>query len=233
MLGTIINSVSIIIASLLGVTLKKVIDKKYEKPLIQALGISVMVISILGTITSSITIENGTLKSEGEMLLLISLVIGVLVGEFLKIDDKINNFGNIIEKKYNLGNFSKGFVMSSIIFCAGAMAIFGPMQDMLEGNMEILLIKSVLDGIFALILSSTMGIGVMFSAVAVFLYQGFFALLSQLISPILTNEMMNGINMVGYAIVSTIGMNQIGMAKIKTANFIPALIIPVIYYLFF
>ncbi len=233
MLGTIINSVTIIVASLIGITLKKVIDEKYEKPLMQVIGLSVIIISILGVITSAITIENGILKSQGEILLLISLVLGVLIGEFLKIDDRINNFGKLIEDKFKLGNFSKGFIMSTIIFCAGAMAIFGPIQNAIENKIDILLIKSMLDGILALILSSTMGIGVIFSAVSVFLYQGFFALLAHTISPILTPEVMVSINMIGYSIMATIGINQMGIAKVKTANLVPALIVPVIYHSFF
>lgn len=230
MSGTLINVVTIIIGSILGLLLKKGIDKKIENNLIKAVGLAVSIIGILGVITSSIIVDGNILKSSNELLLIISLAIGTIIGELLKIDDRFNNIGKYIEQRYKLGDFSKGFVDASIIYCAGAMAVFGPIANVIDNDNSVLLVKSLLDGIVSIVLSSSLGIGVLFSSITVFIYQGFFAISAIYLNQYITVEIMNSISMVGYAIIITIGINQMGLAKIKTANLIPALIVPVIYF---
>ncbi len=233
MSGTIINTVTIIIGSLIGLLIKRGINKEIEEAMLKAIGLAVFSIAIIGLITNSVNPSKELLISSNELLLIISLALGMVIGEVLKIDSKINNLGLMFETKYNLGNFAKGYVSASIIFCAGAMAVFGPFANVLDNNIDILLVKSVLDGVCSLVLASALGVGVLFSSISVLLYQGFFALLANLLADVITVEMMGAINLVGYAIILTIGMNQLKMCDIKTANLIPALIIPVIYLLIF
>lgn len=160
-------------------------------------------------------------------------MIGVFIGETLKLDDKIGKLGSYIEKRSGIDGFAKSFITASILFCVGAMAIFGSLQDGINGDYSVLLVKSVIDGITAFILSATLGIGVCFSGVSVFIYQGLISMLAAYVSPYMSPQMMNNLCMVGYAIMVTLGTNMMGITKIKTTNIVPAMIIPVIYTLIF
>ncbi len=229
MLGTIVNSVAIICGGLFGLMLKKGINKNYEKSLNIALGIAVLIAGLNGIITTMITINSdGALQSSGEIIIIICLVLGVLIGEALKIDDKLSGVSEKIEKKLNLSGFAKSFVSGSLIYCIGAMAIIGAINDGF-GDPSVLYIKSMLDGISSIILSATLGPGVIFSAIPVFLYQGSISLLAELLEPILQGELLTQICSVGYCLVICIALNFIGAAKIKTANFLPALLLPPIW----
>lgn len=231
MFGTIVNSMAVIVCGILGCVIKRAIPSKIQEPIMKMIGLSIGLIGLLGFLSMSITIEDGSLKSSGELLLLISLCLGVLIGELLRIDDKINALGLIIEKKANISGFAKGFVSSSILFCVGAMAILGAMQDGINGDSSILLLKASIDAILAFIMASSLGIGVAFSGIVIFLYQGSIATLASFIAPFVVTEILNGICMVGYTIVICIGTNMLGLTKIKTANLLPSLIIPIIYFI--
>ncbi|MEG0019489.1 MAG: DUF554 domain-containing protein [Oscillospiraceae bacterium] len=232
MTGTIVNSLAIILMGLLGCLVKKALPDTLEKPVMQMIGYSVTLIGLLGFISTAIVIKEGKLTSKGEILLLVSLVLGVLIGEGLKLDDRINAFGAYLENKAGIDGFAKGFITASILFCVGAMAIFGPLQDGISGDSSVLFIKSVIDGITAFILSATLGLGVCFAGVSVFIYQGTIAALASYVAPFMSAVMMDNLCMVGYAIMITLGTNILGVTKIKTVNLIPALIVPVVYTLF-
>jgi len=232
MLGTIINSVAIILGGLLGLIVKKKLKANVIESVNQALGLSVFVIGLIGIITTGITAatETGILSFNGTFLLLISLVIGILIGELLSIDRHLNNFGNRIEKKIGSeGGFSAAFISGSIIMCVGAMAIIGSLNAGLNKDYDILLIKSALDCVMAVVIASTLGYGVIFSSISIFVYQGAITLCANALEPILTDVLVNNMCLVGYAIVMVIGLNQMKITKIKTANMLPALLIPVIW----
>lgn len=233
MTGTIVNSLAIVVAGLLGFAVKKAVPNKMEKPIMQMIGLAVILIAIEGFLSSTITVQDGQFKTSGEILTLVSLVVGVAIGEALKLDDAIGNFGKYIEKKAGIDGFAKSFVTASILFCVGAMAIFGPLQDGISGDSSVLFVKSAIDGITAFILSATLGIGVCFAGVSVFVYQGATALLAIFIAPSISPQMMNNICMVGYAIMITIGTNMLEMTKVKTINIVPAMVVPIIYTLLF
>ena len=233
MTGTIINSVVVLAAGFLGCFIKKAIPERIEQPIMNMVGLSVALIALLGFFSTALTIENGAIKSNGEIMMLVCLALGVAVGELLRIDDRINAWGQKIESKAGVDGFAKGFITASLIFCIGAMAIFGALKDGISGDSSVLIVKSMIDAITAFILSTSLGIGVAFAGVSVFLYQGAIAMMASFIQPYVTDIMMMNICTVGYAIVLVIGTNMLGITKIKLANTLPAIVFAVVYTLLF
>ncbi len=235
MIGTLVNVAAVLIGGTLGLILKKGVKESLMSSILKAEGIAVLVIGLNGLITTMISVDaGGNLEDNGGMLLLISLVIGTFVGEVLCLDDKINSFGFSIESKLKSEGFAKGFISASIIFCIGSMGIMGSINDGLYGDHSLLFVKSVLDGVTSVVLTSTMGWGVLFSAVPILIYQGLISLFASSISPVLEacGNMMMQFNMVGNALIICIGFNFITDSKIKTANLLPALLVPILYNLF-
>ncbi|MEA5012354.1 MAG: DUF554 domain-containing protein [Angelakisella sp.] len=230
MTGTLINTGAVVAGSLIGMALKKGLNQRVEQTVTYVLGLSTSVIALNGLLSTMLKVkEGGSVGSSGEMLLLVSLVIGAVVGEIIRIEDGLNALGEQIEHKLHADNFAKGFISASLLFCVGAMTIMGTIYDGLRGDTSILVAKSMLDFIAAIILSSTLGIGVLFSAVTVLVYQGGLTLAAGLLEPVLVGSLLNNICMVGYAIVLCIGINFFGVIKIRTANLLPALLGPVVY----
>lgn len=224
MLGTIVNTVAILIGSIVGLFLKGGISKRFDDAIMKALGLSVLYIGI-----------SGSLKSTDTLLLILSLIIGVIIGEVVDLDKALGILGQKIEtrfKKLNKGgSIAEGFVSASLLFCIGSMAIVGAIQSGLEGNHEMLFVKSMLDGITSIIYASSMGIGVAFSAVAVFLYQGVITIAAGFLGSILTQPQIVNIGAIGSVVIMALGLNLLKITKIKVANFLPALFIPMIYYI--
>lgn len=233
-MGTIVNIIAILIGSSIGMAGKKIVDDKIEASIKNVLGLSTIIVGILGIITSSITInKNGTLQSNSTLLLVISLVIGTLVGELLDIDTKITNVIKKFEEKFSIGGFSDGFIPASVLFCTGAMAIVGALNDGLLNDPTILYTKSILDGVVAILFTATLGFGVFFSSVSVGVYQGSITLLGIYLSPYLSDALVNNISLVGYAMVVSIGLDLMKIKEIKVLNMLPGLLVPIIYALIF
>lgn len=233
MIGTFINVGTVLVGSLIGLLIKKGIPAHIEKAVMQILGLAVAIIGLNGMLGSMFTVDltTGKLVESGTLVLLISLVAGALVGELLKLDDGLNRFGLFIERRTGAEGFAKGFIAASLMFCIGAMSIVGAFNEGISGDSSILILKSALDFVTAIVLSSTLGVGVAFAAVAVLLYQGGLTLAAGFLAPILAGELLNMICMVGYGIVICIGLNLLADTKIKTANLLPALLGPVVYNL--
>ncbi|MBU1093465.1 MAG: DUF554 domain-containing protein [Firmicutes bacterium] len=230
-MGTLINVAAIIVASILGVVFKRGLPEKIQKSVMFALGIGLVAISLGIFLKYFFYIENNVIKTQGELMVIISLVVGILIGEWIDIDAKLSNWAESIEKKYNLPPLAKGFIAGTLIFCVGAMAIIGPLQDGLYGDMSILLIKSTLDFVTALVLASIFGIGVIFSAISVLVFQGSITLIFMATSDFLPTAMIDSVAMVGSILLIAIGINFMELRKVKVANMLPALVIAVIYYL--
>ncbi|MBN2300172.1 MAG: DUF554 domain-containing protein [Acholeplasmataceae bacterium] len=230
-MGTLINVAAIIVASILGVIFKKGLPEKIQKSIMLAMGLGLIAISLGMFFTYFLHIEGGQLKSSNELLVILSLVIGVIIGEWIDIDSRLSRGAENIEKKYNLPPLAKGFIAGTLIFCVGAMAILGPIQDATGGGISTLLIKSTLDFVTALVLASSFGIGVIFSAFSVLIYQGAITLVVFFASDIFPTEMIQAVSMVGSILLIAIGINFMELRKIKVANMLPALLVPVIYYL--
>ncbi len=234
MTGTIVNALAVVLGGLAGLLFNKGIRENLKDSIFKVEGIAVLIIGLNGVIANMFTVaEDGTLSDSGGMLLLISLVLGTLCGELLRIDDRMNAFGGWIEHRIKAEGFAKGFVNASIIFCVGSMAIIGALNDGLTGDSSVLFVKSVLDGVTALILASTMGAGVLGAAVPILIYQGAISLFASSLSGFFSSfpDLLTQISVVGYTIVLCIGINFIFGPKIKTANLIPAIFIPVLYNL--
>lgn len=234
MFGTIVNVITVIIGGFIGILLKKNIKSEIMDNVMKAEGVAVLIIGMNGVLTNMLSVgEEGKIVDNGGLILLISLALGALIGELLKIDDRLNGLGTWVEKKVGSDGFSKGFVSAFIIFCVGSMSIIGAINDGLSGDSSVLLVKSTLDFITAMVLASAMGIGVVFACVPLFAYQGIISLFASYIKPVIESspEMMTQFSMVGYAIIMCIGINFIVGPKIKTANLLPAMLVPVMYNL--
>ena len=230
MFGTIVNAAAIVAGGTVGVLVKKGIPSHLEEALHRAMGLAVIVIGMNGVITNMVTANgDGTLSSSGELLLVFSLVLGVLVGEILRIEEGLNGLSQTVEKKLHLSGFAASFVSGTLIYCVGAMAIIGSINDGLNADASVLLVKSTLDGISSIVLGATMGPGVIFAAIPVVLYQGSITLLAGVLSPVLQGELLRQICAVGYVLVACIGVNFMRSYHIKPANFLPALVVPPIW----
>lgn len=220
MLGTIVNSIAIILGAFVGILIKKGIKEKYKSTIMDGIGLSVVIIGIMGGI-----------KANNIILVIASIVIGSIIGEVIDIDLKLDHLGLTMEKSFGKGdaNFSKGFVTASLVYCIGAMAIVGSLESGLLGNHDTLIAKSILDGITAVIFASTLGIGVAFSAIPVFIYQGSITLLANVVKDLLTTDVINEMSAVGGILILAIGINILGIKKIKVANMLPAIFIPLVY----
>lgn len=223
MLGTIVNSIAIILGTILGIIIKKGIKEKYKATIMDGIGLTIMIIGIMGGI-----------GSENIILVIGSIVIGGVIGEFIGIENKLDSLGESIQNKIGQSNsnISKGFVTTSLIFCVGAMAIVGALESGMQGKHEILFAKSLIDGILSIIFASTLGIGVGFSAVSVFFYQGAIALLANSLKDLLNPGIINEISSIGGILIMGIGINILGIKKIKVGNLLPAVFIPIIYQVF-
>ena len=233
MTGTIVNVIAIIIGSLIGLFLKRGIPKHINTAIIKAEGIAILVIGLNGILTAMLTVgADGKLGSDGALLLLISLAAGCLVGEALKIEDRLNGISGALERKLKADNLTRGFVPATLVFVIGAMSIVGAINDGLTGDSTILFTKSMLDFITAIVLTASLGIGVIFAAIPVFVVQGAIAMLARVIAPFISDEPIRLFSMVGYALVMALGINFLADTKIRVANLLPALIIPILYYYF-
>lgn len=229
-MGTIINAATVAAGGLIGLLLRRGLPKKVEQIAMQLLGLSVFLIGLEGVITSMVTVgAAGVLEANGSLLLIASLVIGGILGELVNIDGRLMAAGKRIEAKFGKEGFAKGFINASLIYCIGAMSIVGALNDGLTGDPSILLIKSALDFICSIILGSTLGFGVVFSSVSVLVYQGIITLFAGLLSPLISDLLLTNICMVGYAIVVCIGINFLEFTSIRTANLLPALLVPIVY----
>lgn len=231
MFGVLFNGAAAFMGGLLGLLFKKGIPKSMESSINKAMGMVVVIIGINGVISNMITIgDNRSLHSKGELLLVVSFAIGTLAGELLKLDDRFNNFSNKIEQHFHMDGFSEGFITASSIFCIGAMGIIGSLTSGTTGDNSILITKSIIDFVTAIILAASLGIGVMFSFLPIILYQGTIFLLAGVLGNILVGELLTQVCMIGYTLIICIGLNLMGIIKFKTVNMLPALLIPVIYY---
>lgn len=224
MLGTIVNAVAIIAGSLVGLFFSRGIADNYKEILLSGVGLAVMLIGI----------KSG-LGSDDLMVVIFSLIIGALMGEWLGIEHHLEMLGKFIENKVAskmnaTGSVARGFVTASLVFCVGSMAIVGSLESGLAGNHQILFAKSILDGVTSIVFASAMGIGVMFSSVAVFLYQGAITLCAFFIKDFMKPEVIAQMSSVGGMLILAIGMNMLKISKIKVGNLLPAIFLPLVYY---
>ncbi|MDD2955208.1 MAG: DUF554 domain-containing protein [Oscillospiraceae bacterium] len=230
MLGTVVNAGGIIVGSLLGALLKKRINVSSMETVNKLMGITILIFGFNGIISSMFHVEaDGTLVSQGGLLLLASVVAGTFLGSALRLEERLAGLGGWVERKFHFQGFAKGFVSSSILYCTGAMAIIGAINDSLRGDPSTLVAKAIMDATISVVAAAAMGISVAFSAVSVFIYQGSIFLFAGMLEPYISAAMLNDISMVGYALLLCIGFNFACGSKIKTADTLPSLLVPVLF----
>lgn len=221
MLGVIINCITVIIGSIVGMTFKNLIPKKVTDGIMTGIGLCTVYIGL-----------DGALKGENTLVLILSMSLGAAIGFIIDLDGKINTFSEFATRRFKKDdsvNTSEGFVTACLIFCVGAMTLVGSLQAGINGDNTTLITKAFLDLISSLALASTFGVGVLLSTVFVFVFQGGLVLISSFAGEFLTLSMQNEMICVGSVIIIGLGLNIIGVSKIKVANFIPAMFIaPVI-----
>lgn len=222
MLGTIVNTIAVVIGAAIGMLVKKGIPERLSDTMMKGIGLCTLFLGI-----------SGSLKGQNSLILIISMVVGALIGEGIDLDAKLNRFGSWIESKFKSKDGEKisiaeGFVSASLLFCVGAMAIVGSLQSGLQGDHEMLFNKSMLDFVSSIIFASTMGVGVMLSAAFVFVYQGAITLAAQWVAPFLTDTIIAEMTCVGSVIIIGIALNLLGITKLKVMNYVPAIFIPIL-----
>lgn len=233
-LGTIVNMAAIVFGSAIGLLLKGGLKEKYQETIMNALGLAVLFIGISGALQGLFIVKGNELKTANVMLMIVSLALGAFLGEFLDIEKRLNGLGEIIKNKLKVkgekgANFVEGFVNSSLLFCVGAMAIIGSLDDGLSGDTSTLFAKAVIDGVVAIFFASTFGIGVFFSILPLGIYQGGITLSATLIEPFLSDRLIANLSFVGSVLILGIGVNMIFGKKIRCGNLLPAILIPIVY----
>ncbi|MGI6649083.1 MAG: DUF554 domain-containing protein [Bacillota bacterium] len=219
MFGTIINTAAIILGGSLGLLFGQALPEKMKSTLIQGLGLAVLLVG-----------GSMALQTNNAFVVIASLVIGGVIGELIDIELKLKNFGNWMENKASLGedgHFTKAFVSASLFFCVGAMAIMGSIESGLKGNHSILMAKSLLDGILAIVFASSMGIGVLASAISVFLYQGAITLAASLLQEIISQPIITEMSATGGLLIVGIGLNILEIKEIKVGNLLPGIFVAI------
>ena len=235
-LGTIVNFLVVMICGILGVVIKKGIPERISNGLKTAMAICVIYIGIDGMLEPAPAVSDGLFLSDGLiklLMMILSIGLGTFIGEIVDIDKRVNQLGELLERKFasegDKGRFGEGFVSCSMLFCVGAMTVNGAFADAI-GKPDILLAKSVIDGIMCFVMASTLGIGCAASSVFVLVYQGLLTLLGLFIAEIIPAAAISYMSVTGSLIIILIGTNMLGITKARTANMTPAIFIPAIIW---
>lgn len=225
LLGSLVNSAAIVLGGGIGLVLKKGLSDRLANAVMNALALCVLYIGV-----------SGMLKGENILITILSMVAGTLVGDGLQLDKKINQLGDTIEKMVASPkegvSVSKGFVTASLLFCVGAMAIVGALQSGLTGNHDTLFAKSLIDGIAAIVMASSLGIGVLLSAGLILVYEGGISLFANVLAPLLTDSVINEMTCVGSLLIVGLALNMLKLTDLKIMNYAPAVFFPILFGLF-
>ena len=222
LLGSLVNSAAIILGGSIGLALKKGLSDRIASAVMNALALCVLYIGV-----------SGMLKGENILITILSMVFGTLVGEWIDLDKKINQLGDEIESRVSSENkehsVSNGFVTASLLFCVGAMAIVGALQSGLTGNHDTLFAKSLIDGIAAIVMASSLGIGVLLSAGLILVYEGGITLFANVLAPLLTDSVINEMTCVGSLLIVGLALNMLKLTNLKIMNYAPAVFFPTLF----
>ena len=226
MIGVFVNVAAVILGSIIGLLCKKGIKRKVTDAVVLGMGLCVMYVGI-----------TGVMKGQNAIVAVLSMALGGSLGTMINIDKQINKIGDKLSAKVKTSDQSvsitEGFVTASLLFCVGAMSIVGSINSGLgvEGGLEMIYTKSVMDFISSIVLAASIGIGVMFSSAFVLVFQGGIVLLATLLAPVLTANAIAEITCVGSILIIGLALNIVGATKIKIANYLPAIVFaPIIVY---
>lgn len=229
-LGTIINVGAIVLGGLCGLFLGKGVKVRYQDILMISVGICVMMLGIGGAMEEMLSVQDGNIVSGGAMMMIITMALGALIGEWMDIEGKMEKFGIWLKKKTGSSGdsaFVDAFVTCSLTVCIGAMAIVGSIKDGIYGDYSILAAKAILDLIIVFVMTVSMGKGCVFSAIPVGIFQGVITLLARLIQPLMTEAALSNLSLVGSIMIFCVGLNLVFGKKVKVANFLPAIVLAV------
>ncbi|MBE8540351.1 DUF554 family protein [Geoglobus acetivorans] len=218
MIGTLINVASIIFFSIAGIAIGSKIGEELKEYLMNVLGLVVLLIGV-----------DMALETTNFAILTLTILTGSVMGSVMKIEERLEEFGLRIERKFEGSKFADGFVASTLLFCVGSMAVIGPVQEALTGDSTLLITKAMLDGIASLALSSALGIGVTFSAIPVLLYQSFFYFTALGVREYATDFLITELTATGGVMIAAIGINLMKLTNMKPGNMLPSLIVLPIY----
>ena len=223
MIGVWVNAAAILVGGLVGLLLRGGISKRFQSIVSQGLALCVTLIGVLNAI-----------KTNDMMCVIVSIIVGAVLGEALKIEQHLDRLGEIAQKRFASGSdsrFSEGFVTATLLYCVGAMAVVGSLQAGLTGDASTLLAKSALDGVSSVIFASAMGPGVILSLVPLTIYQGGIALAAGVLSPVLSEVVIREMSAVGGLLIIGLGLNMLEAAKtrVRVANLLPAIFLPIAY----
>lgn len=225
MLGVLVNTLAVIVGSTCGLLFKKAIPQKLSSGVMTALALCTLYIGV-----------DGMLNGANVLLIIIAMVLGSMVGYLLNIDGGISRLGQWVERRLARspsGTVAQGFVTASLLFCVGAMTVVGSLNAGISGDNTLLYTKSLLDLISSTMLAVSLGVGVLFAAAFVFVFQGALVLLAQVLQPVLSEGAVNAMVCAGSLMILALGLNLLGVTKIKVANFLPVLAIaPLLWWLF-
>ncbi len=223
MIGTVVNTLAAVVGGLLGTLLKKGIPERFADLVQKGLALCVLYIGIKGSLVGTNT-----------LVTILSLVLGAILGELLNIDGGIERLGAWAQRKLSKGGsrLGEGFVTASLLFCVGSMSVVGSLQSGLTGNHETIFTKSMLDFVSAIILGSSLGLGVCLSGAFVLVYQGAIVLLARWAAPILSDYVVAEMSCAGSLLIVALGLNMLGVTKLKVGNLLPAMFLPIILCLF-
>lgn len=225
LLGTFVNMGTVLLGGSIGLLLGNRFCERISGAMMKALGLCTLLIGI-----------TGILKGENQLITIISMALGTLLGEALDLDKRVNSLGDFFQKKLKgkskSTTISEGFVNASLLFCVGAMSIVGSLQSGLAGDNSMIYTKSLLDFVSSMIFASTLGIGVLFSVICIFVYQGGIVVLAHFLAPLLTDMAIAEMTCTGSLIIIGLSLNLLGVTKLRIMNFIPAIFISCILCLF-
>lgn len=232
-LGTIINAILVLAGGTVGLFLKNGLKDSMQASLIKACGVATVIMGIGGSLSKMFVVDAaGTISTQGSMLLIISLLLGTFIGELLRIEDHMDGLGERIKRRVGANNdakFVEGFVNASLVMCVGAMAIVGSIQDGMFGDYSMLVAKAILDMVIACVFASTLGIGVLFSALVILVYQGAITIVAHFAGAFVSDIILNDLSFIGNAMIACVGINLVWGKTIKVGNMLPGLLIPVAY----
>ena len=230
-LGTIINSVGIVLGGITGLLFGRFLKERFQDTLNMACGVSVLFIGIAGAMEGMLQIRDGGLSSGQALMVVICLALGALIGEAIDIESRFETFGEWLKRKTGNAkdrNFVDGFVTASLTVSIGAMAIVGAIQDGISHDWSILATKCIIDFVIILVMTCSLGKGCLFSAIPVFVFEGAMTLLAALIRPLMTEAALANLSLIGSILIFCVGLNLVWGKKVRVANLLPSIVLAVI-----
>ncbi len=229
LVGTLVNTLTVIVGSLLGLLLGNILPERLRDTVMKGLGLCTLFIGI-----------TGMLDGGSALITIISIAVGAVIGELCDLDGRLNRFADGLEKRFRKdkaggrASLAEGFVTASLVFCVGAMTIVGALNDGLTGDHEMLFTKATLDFVSSMIFASSLGLGVLMAAAAVLVIEGGIACLAGLAAPLLQQNAATipEMTVVGSVLIMGLGLNLLGVTKLKIMNYVPAIFLPILLCLF-